>query len=129
MIGWCDVGDLAQYQNQEEIEQVAEEEDCNNLAAPCLWKFYHEIQIGDLVILSTGDGGRRRAVMEVTGNYEYVEQENQIEPRVYAHQRKASPISINPDALWDEAEGMETGIGQTIYHTLIRCTKQVIVEE
>ena len=129
MIGWCAVGDLTQYQSEEEIQRVAEERNCNNLAGHCLWKFYHDIQIGDLVILSTGNGGRRRAVMEVTGDYEYVELPDQSEPRVYAHQRKATPISVNPDDLWVEAGEMATGIGQTIYHTLIRCTNQVPLEE
>ena len=39
----------------------------------CLWDFYHEMHVGDLVVLSLGkDGGVQRDVVEVTEEYEWI---------------------------------------------------------
>jgi predicted Mrr-cat superfamily restriction endonuclease len=39
----------------------------------CLWYFYHEMQVGDLVVLSLGQNkGIQRDVVEITEDYEWI---------------------------------------------------------
>ena len=46
---------------------------CATAGGQCLWDFYHEMQVGDLIVLSLGKhGGVQRDVAEVKGEYEWI---------------------------------------------------------
>ena len=78
-LGWGPVGHLSAWQpDSHETIQTAIQ-NIPNFVSPasavsggqCLWYFYHEMQVGDLVILSIGQGPLQD-VVEVTGNYEWI---------------------------------------------------------
>lgn len=77
-LGWGLVGDLRVLRPSsaseigEAIRRVAEYAPLNNSGqgGRCLWGFYDQMKIGDLVILSIGQGPLRH-VIEVTGDYDY----------------------------------------------------------
>jgi predicted Mrr-cat superfamily restriction endonuclease len=70
-IGWG-MGDLKElnYPNPQAIgaaiRQVYPQLHNSHFGGPSLWNFWHEVQIGDLVILKAN---QRRVVVEVTGEY------------------------------------------------------------
>ncbi len=134
-IGWGLVGDLSLYSSPKEIadaiKQFHPKRDNAGLGGPSLWHFYHDMQIGDLVILSTGKNGGRRLVMRVQGPYEYVRKEEERplykayrDDPSYHHQRGASVTSYDPNELWEKA-GAKEARGDNIRWTLIRCLRPV----
>ena len=125
-IGWGIIGDLRQSAPQDGTEIAAmirqERPDLNNahLGGPGLWRFYSEMAIGDLVILS--DGKRRRAVMCVTGDYEWTDAPQPGLPGMYFHQRSVRRAEDDPNDLW-ERSGAGPARGESIRWTLVRCAK------
>lgn len=89
-----------------------------------LWDFSRVMQQGDLVILSVSS--YRDAVVQVTGDYEYHNEEKEgvsSVPFGLHHQRTAAVTALNPDRLWQAAGKRAPGYG--IYWTLIRCALPV----
>jgi hypothetical protein len=80
------------------------------------------MESGDLVIVSTNAG--RSLVMEVQGDYEFKQTAEPDPIGDYQHQRRAVPIAIDPDALWQEA-GAALRAGQNIRWTLIECERPI----
>jgi predicted Mrr-cat superfamily restriction endonuclease len=128
-VGWGNIGNLSQYSSKDQIKSAIREAYPDDtpaeraFGAPSLWGFYHELALRDWVILSTGQGGGRKAVMEVVGAYEYRDTKN-VPPfnGNYGHQRKAQLLpGLDADELWKKAEGMAPG--QNLHYTLIRCEK------
>lgn len=122
-IGGGRVGDVQKYASQAEIKTAMHDcyPDLNNApnGAPSLWNFCHEIQIGDLVILS----GRktRELVVKITGDYEFVAEEVPVLGD-YQNQRRMEITSIDGDQLWHQAGKAP---GQPVYRTLIKCAHAV----
>lgn len=98
------------------VRDAYAELDNAHLGGPSLWRFYHEMSIGDLVILS--DGRSRRVVMRVTGPYEWT-QNSLPAPGDYYHQRSAELSDEDPNGLWEHC-GREAQ-GENIRWTLLRC--------
>ena len=129
ILGWGDIGPIDQYETEEQIgEAIQNQYDdppltvSNGIAS--LMDFRWGMQEHDLVILSTGKGGQRAAVMEVTGGYEYRELSEVPGHPTYRHQRSVLVRGeLDPDALWDAAGGMAPG--QSIHRALVRCTNPV----
>lgn len=129
-IGWGRVGDATDYQSQSEIKAAIRDRypiphfrNNAHLGAPSLWDFCHTMQHGDLVILS----GRtpRTVVVEVNGDYEYVEGESPLEGD-YRNQRSVRFTDIDPNKLWFAAGQAP---GKTVYQTLIQCAHAVNLSE
>jgi hypothetical protein len=127
-IGWGKIGDLSQgtLTSSTEIFDAIRHTypDLQNAGSggPCLTKFRDHVSPGDLVIIS--DGGRRRSVMEVSGQYRH---ERQLLPAPigdYQHQRDATVVAIDADSLWAEAGGSAKA-GQNIRWTLVECAKPI----
>lgn len=83
-IGWDDIGDLSQFKSKSEIQKELQKHNkgsqVNN--AKALWDFYHEMKIGDIVLVRSGTKkfiGRGK----VTSDYYYKEDEAH-----YHHYRK-----------------------------------------
>ena len=89
------------------------------LGGPSFWRFYDEMRVGDLVIVS--DGHRRRLVMEVDGDYQWDSTPSQVAGRDYQHWRGASVVLQNPDELWRQC-GSGPASGENIRWTLARCS-------
>jgi hypothetical protein len=84
-----------------------------------LWNFYRKLQTGDLVILSTG--GRREAVVEVTGGYSFAGDKFEND-HLYAHRRSAKLRSdLDADVLWRSAGGADLALGQNIRWAFVQC--------
>ncbi len=119
-LGWTLIGDLREFKNPREISLKAHKEYPTNrnwsVSGPQLWKFCHEVAVGDLVILASQ--GRRACVMDVVGDYTF--DANAIDDRYYGHQRKARLTQIDANELWRQSEGMSEG--QTRYWSLIKCS-------
>jgi hypothetical protein len=117
-IGWGDVGNLGinRFRSADDISDVIRERypmlKNAGRGGPSLW---------DLVILSTAD--RRRAVMRVLGDYEYVARGNVLVGD-YQHQRHAEEVTIGANRLWRSAGGGPLK-GQSIYRPLVRCRQDV----
>lgn len=115
------MGDLRQqvFYTEAELKQiVAERHPGSNSWANggrSLWRLFHDMQIGDLVIISAA--GSRVATMRVTGDYYFLRGDAQ---NSYEHRRKAEVVQIDPNQLWQIAGKAAPGEG--IYTTLIRCT-------
>jgi hypothetical protein len=90
-----------------------------------LWRLYHELRAGDLVILSAGSSGAGRLLtMRVTGDYFFVGGEY---PPYYEHRRKAEVVPIDPDLLWQFSGG--AAAGENVRRTLIRCARALSEEQ
>ncbi len=87
-----------------------------------LWRLYSLMAVGDLVIVTAG--GSRRQVMQVTGDYYYVD--FGVDGQ-YEHRRKAEVFPMDPDPFWQIAGGAAPGEGR--YTALIRCAKRVKLRE
>jgi hypothetical protein len=75
--------------------------------AKSLWGLLKQMQTDDLVILSAG--GRRTAVMQVTGNYYWLDEED-TELGDYQHRRRAGvQTAVDPDKLWHRVGGFPNG--------------------
>lgn len=123
-IGWGKIGDLrkvgpesAEYLSS--LIRVAYPKlDNAHLGGPSLFRFHEQMRIGDLVIV--GDGRRRRLVMEVTGDYEWVGDQPQLRLGDYHHQRKAKICAAEvPDELWQRC-GASAASGESIRWPLAR---------
>jgi predicted Mrr-cat superfamily restriction endonuclease len=120
-IGWGAIGDLRQFHGPDEIsrrvKQVYRDTGVwpSGHGGPCLWRFYHEMGIGDLVIVnaSADEQRRRRMVMKIKGPYEFV-----TAPAVedYPHQRVAEYVERDPNELWHGK-----ALGENIRWALVRC--------
>lgn len=126
-VGWGRVGDLRQqvYRSAAEIGAAIRREypglPNSGLGGPSLWSFYAEMKPGELVIL--GYKGRRAAVFEVQGGYEY----NPTDPSCwypYPHQRRARVRNLDAEQLWHTA-GARAAAGQSSRWTLFRCAEPV----
>jgi len=126
-IGWGEMGDLKKLplRNEDEIKQLIRTH-TNNTPNSCanggrsLWRFYQEMEIGDLVILSAN--GSRKLTMRVTGDYYYLN--NGADPsHCYEHRRKAEVVPIDPNLLWQAVNRVAPGEG--IYGTLVRCDRSL----
>jgi predicted Mrr-cat superfamily restriction endonuclease len=123
-IGWGNIGDLRQFAPQDasaiisRIQEIYPELHNANLGGPSLWRLYSEMEIGDWVILS--GHSRRRAVMRITGNYEWTDDRQSELSGTYYHQRSAETTEYEPDKLWRNC-GAKEAVGENIRWTLIRC--------
>jgi len=121
-IGWGWMGDLRQqvFYTEAELKQIVAERHAGFSVnsrvngGRSLWRLYHDMQIGDLVIISAS--GSRVLTMRVTGGYYFVGDEA---PKYYEHRRKAEVVPIDPNRLWQIAGKAAPGEG--VYTTLIRC--------
>lgn len=120
-IGWNGVGDLSQIPN-ETYTSISEAislhyPDLNNahLGGPSLWNFYHKMQPGDLVIISSLNA--RRCVFEILGDY-FFDEDDQLSG--YCHQREACLTDIPPEKLWQE-NGATFAKGYNKRWTLVLC--------
>ena len=124
-IGWSLIGDLrvSQPQTAKDISDMIHEKYPTQrnaqLGGPSLWRFYDEMRVGDLVIVS--DGHRRRLVMEVDSDYQWDSTPSQVAGRDYQHWRGASVVLQNPDELWRQC-GSGPASGENIRWTLARCS-------
>jgi hypothetical protein len=130
-IGWGSIGNLrdSDYNSSERIiqffsDQGEETSASAVLAGQCLYDFRFRVRPGDLVIVSTGKGGARRAVMEVLGDYEWGDAPDWVSGDNYRHQRKARIVDMDPDELWGAAGGKQLA-GQNIHSALVQCCSPV----
>src|SRR5689334_8105258 len=74
-IGWGESGNLTKvsHTTPDQISTVLEQHDMATatVGGHCLFNFAYRMKVGDLVILSTGESGGRRLVMQVMGGYEW----------------------------------------------------------
>jgi predicted Mrr-cat superfamily restriction endonuclease len=129
-IGWGRIGDVRKYRSQWEIKEAIRDNypvppyrNNAHLGAPSLWSFCHEIQKGDLVILSGSTP--RTLVVQVLGNYEHVEGESPLEGN-FQNQRRVQVTALDPDEVWFAA-GQAPGTQR--YQTLIKCAYPVTLGE
>lgn len=123
-IGWGGIADLSQlhFRDEAQLRRLVAEACPGNTPnsraneGRSLWRFYSQMQIGDLVIVSAS--GTRTQTMRVTGGYYYVN--NADDPtHHYEHRRRAEVVPIDPNRLWHVTGGAAQGEG--IYSTLVRC--------
>ncbi len=131
-IGWSLIGDLRRSKPTSAAEMTQmirdaypDEQNCH-LGGPSLWRFYETMAPGDLVILNHGN--RRRAVMRVTGPYEYASQALATQTGGYHHRRTAEPVEYDPNTLWKEC-GSRVAPRENIRWTLTRCQGEQKNEE
>ena len=129
-IGWGDIGDVAAYASKAEIKSAIQthytpiHRDNSSSGSQSLWSFCHELQIGDLIILS-GDRARE-LVVEITGDYEFVAGESPLHGE-YNHQRQIEITDYDGDKLWRAAGGLQTGVSR--YQALVRCQNAIDLDE
>lgn len=129
-IGWGQTGDLRQYpvQNEAQMKRLVADThlrpdyttNSQVNGGRSLWRFYHEMQEGDLVIISTS--GSRQQAMRVTGGYYFVPSGEDTSHH-YEHRRKAEVVPIDSDRLWHFSGKAAPGEG--IYSTLVRCARSI----
>ena len=131
-IGWGGMGDLnkQEFLNEEQLKWILKSTHPNNSPGSCanggrsLWRFHHEMEIGDLVIISAS--GSREHTMRVTGDYYYVN--NGDDPsHGYEHRRKAEVVRNDPNHLWQTVNKVAQGEG--VYSTLVRCDRKLTEAE
>ncbi len=129
-IGWGKVGDVTQYQTKADIKATLPTHYPPPIrpnfksGSESLWSFCHDVQIGDLIILS-GDKGRE-LVVEVIGDYEFVPDFTTLFGE-YNHQRAIETTNYDGDKLWRTAGGLEAGANR--YQALVRCQNAVSLDE
>ena len=129
-IGWGKSGDLAQYDSKAEIKGALKAQYPppirNNFGSgsESLWSFCHDVQIGDLIILS-GDKSRE-LVVEVVGDYEFVAGASPLFGE-YNHQRQIEITPYSGDRLWEMVGGLEAGVSR--YRTLVKCQNAIDANE
>ena len=122
-LGWALIGDLRTggFTTPQSIAAaIAPKYPKRKDATPggrCLWEFWHVMQLGDLVILR---GATRRAVMRVTGPYEFAPPPA-IAGGDYRHQREGEVLDLNADTVWKQSGGMAKGYN--IHWPLLRCAR------
>ena len=122
-LGWNAVGDLRQYKSAKEVSAAVVKRfphlPNRHFGGVQLWNFYRTLQPGDLVILSTG--GRREAVMEVTGGYAFAG-DTVEDDYLYAHRRSAKQrLDLDAEVLWRYAGGADLAPGQNIRWAFVQC--------
>ena len=127
-IGWGDIGDLRQspYRSAREISRAIWEvyPGLTNFrfGGASLWRFYHEMQIGDLVIISSKQG--RQLVVEVTGPYQWQAAPGPAPLTAdYQHFRTVTLTGLDPDTIFAQFGGR--AIGENSRWTLFRCENPV----
>lgn len=127
-IGWGDVGDLSQShcKSSQDVTQVVRQAYPGSTnfrsGGASLWRFYHEMQTGDLIIVSSKQG--RQLTVEVTGPYQW-----QATPGLppltpdYLHFRTVNLTGLDPDSVFAQAGGMAPG--ENSRWTLFRCANPV----
>lgn len=131
-IGWGQMGDLSKlsFHNEAELKHLVFGTHPSNTSNSCanggrsLWRFYNDMQIGDLVIISAS--GSRKQTMHVTGDYYYVNNGDDLS-HYYEHRRKAEVVPIDPNLLWQAVNRVAPGEG--IYGTLVRCDRSLTEAE
>jgi hypothetical protein len=127
-IGWGNIGDIRKkgLGSPPNISRAIRESypHATNFGSGgvCLHHFFTGVEVGDLVIV--GAPGRRLAVMEVTGDYEFDKIPTPKSIGDYRHQRSGVSLQINPDRLWREA-GTGPIKGQSIRWALIECAHSI----
>jgi len=104
-LGWAIVGDLrvlrpsSPRQISDIIKDDPEFYELRNWISGghSLYGLYHDMRIGDLIIIVVGP--KRRTVVEVIGEYYYTEDNLLIEDELY-HRRRVGETRIDPDTLW-----------------------------
>ena len=131
-IGWGEIGDVSQnpYHSARDIAQAIRHHypQLNNahLGGPSVWRFFHDMQLADLVVVSTRKGPA--LTMEVTGPYEW-ERTNDEPPLTgnYFHHRAAQITDLDPNILFRQAGGI--AVGENRRWTLFRCANPVTTQE
>jgi predicted Mrr-cat superfamily restriction endonuclease len=128
-LGWNRIGEASKYDSPKEITQAIQRAypglANSGPGGVQLWNFLHVVELGDLVILSTG--ARRAMVMEVTGPYRFAEEHHE-DDRLYTHRRDARPVAIDADRLWRSAGGSTLAPGNNIRWAFVRCSGKVSPE-
>jgi hypothetical protein len=127
-VGWGGIGSVGEggYASAQNISSAIRETypDLHNSGSGgvCLYNFCFHVKVGDLVIIS--GNGRRSLVMEVEGDYQFKPHPEAQPIGDYQHQRKATSLPIDPDALWRQAGGGPRD-GHNIRWTLIECRRPI----
>lgn len=129
-MGWGEIGDLRQanYVSGSHIgrtlSKISPERTNSGFGGASLWRFYNDIQIGDLVIVSSKQG--RQVTVQVTGPYQY-SQASPLPPLTegYRHCRSVNITNIDPHELFTIAGGMANG--ENVRWTIFRCSNSVVV--
>ncbi len=123
-IGWTSVGDLRKSRPTGPadisscIREAHETSDGISHGGASLWRFYQDMNIGDLVILASAKN--RFAVVRVSGDYTFVPEKRAEVLGGYTHRRAADFVDFDPDALW-QACGARFAAGENSRWTLARC--------
>lgn len=102
-LGWGGIGDLTAMKpdNPDVIAEEAKTKypDIANTAecGRCLYAFYKDVEIGDLIILS--DGKNRLNVFKVTGDY-YFEPKKERDIGEHQHRREVKLSFRDPEKMW-----------------------------
>ena len=129
-IGWGDIGDVAAFERKAEIKSAIKSHylpphpNNGGSGSESLWSFCHDVQIGDLIILS-GDKSRE-LVVEVTGDYEFVAGKSPMFGE-YNHQRQVEITEYDGEKLWASSGGLEAGVSR--YRTLVKCQNAIDADE
>lgn len=123
-IGWTGTGDLRNLEISNAVElnswisETRSNKGIQNTGGPSLWNLYHEMKIGDFVIVNSQ--GKRQCVFEVTGDYQFEKNKSkQIEG--HGHQREAILTDLDPEELWSKS-GSAFMPGQGPRWTLAACS-------
>ncbi len=127
-IGWGDTGDLSQspYRSARDVSHaiwLAYPGSTNfRLGGSSLWRFYHEMQIGDLVVVSSKQG--KQLTVEIIGSYQWRPDPppTPLTPD-YQHYRTVRLTGLDPNVIFNQAGGM--AVGENSRWTLFRCASQV----
>lgn len=124
-LGWGDyVDDLRRLivGNQQAIAKLVDEGNKGECGR-CLWDFWQEMKLGDLVILRFDSVNH--AVVRITSDYffdqTYPPNFNQIQWDGYYHRRRIEPTQQDPDLLWKQTEfGLGTSKRFALCHRVYR---------
>jgi hypothetical protein len=128
-IGWGDVGDLRRAAPASSgsiatlIRKVDPDSTDSQLGGQALWCFFHDMVVGDLVLV--GDGSVGDVVMRIDGEYEWSGQVSPVAPGDYQHQRRASLTTIDATELWASC-GRRIADGEDRRWRLARCAPTVV---
>ena len=129
-IGWGKAGDVTNYQTKADLKSALHASypppirDNFKSGSESLWLLCHDVEIGDLIILSGAHG--RELVVEITGDYEFVPGASPLYGE-YNNQRAIELTDYDGDKLWRAAGGSQVGV--SVYQTLVRCQNAVELDE
>lgn len=123
-LGWSLVGDLREWQPSspeeiaDRIRRIGAYWNLRNASAGgrSLFSFFRVLDNGDLVILVAK--GKRKKVVEVTGLYYYMIDDNLTSEDLYHRRRINIRDDIDPDELWEQRGGLPPHIG--VYDALLK---------